>query len=228
MTRSDFAQPSSDASATARLHAFFVTEWDWMMGQNPTWASVLGDRRWNDRWEDLTPAAFAARERHQRDALNRLAAIPRAELEPEDQVSYDVFRYLYETQVEGYQYRWHYIRTNTYDGVQTVQRLADSLTFASEQDYRDWIARLRAFPEYMAQNIALMRLGIQENILLPKVIMRRIAAQAQRLATEPPEQSGFLSRSRPWRPAFRPMCVKRCELKDWTLSRSTSNRRTGR
>jgi len=191
MTRTDLAQSPSDASAAERLHALFAAEWDWTMEQNPTWASALGDRRWNDRWEDLSPEAFEARETHQRAALARLAAIPRAELDREDQVSYDVFRYLYETQVEGYQYRGHYIRTNTYDGVQTVQRLADSLRFETEQDYRDWTARLEGFPGYMAQNIALMRRGIAENVLLPKVIMRRIAAQAERLATEPTEQSGF-------------------------------------
>jgi len=191
MTRADVTGSSSDPPAAARLRALFEAEWHWTMEQNPTWASALGDRRWNDRWEDLTPRAFQARERHQRDALARLAAIPRAELDPEDQVSYDVFRYWYETQVEGYQHRGHYIRTNTYDGVQTVQRLADSLRFETEQDYRDWLARLRAFPAYLDQNIALMRRGIAENVLLPKVIMRRIAAQAARLAEEPADQSGF-------------------------------------
>ena len=191
MTRTDFAQSPSEAPAAARLHALFAAEWDWTMEQNPTWASALGDRRWNDRWEDLRPEAFEARERHQRDALVRLAAIPRAELDSEDRISYDVFRYLYETQVEGYQYGGHYIRTNTYDGVQTVQRLADSLRFETERDFRDWTARLRAFPAYMAQNMALMRRGIAANILLPKVIMRRIAAQAERLAAEPAAQSGF-------------------------------------
>ena len=191
MPRSDLAQSPSAAPAAERLQAFFAAEWDWTMEQNPTWASALGDRRWNDRWEDLRPEAFQARERHQREALARLAAIPRADLSREDQVSYDVFRYLYEIEVEGYQHRGHYLRTNTYDGVQTVQRLADSLRFETEQDYRDWLGRLRAFPEYMAQNIALMRRGIAENVLLPKVIMRRIAAQAERLAMEPTAESGF-------------------------------------
>ena len=191
MPRSDLAQSPSAAPAAERLQAFFAAEWDWTMEQNPTWASALGDRRWNDRWEDLRPEAFQAREQHQRQALVRLAAIPRADLSRQDQVSYDMFRYLYETQVEGYQHRGHYIRTNTYDGVQTVQRLADSLRFETEQDYRDWLQRLRAFPEYMAQNIALLRRGIAENVLLPKVIMRRIAAQAERLATEPTPESGF-------------------------------------
>ena len=184
-------QSPGGAAASQPLHDLFAEEWEWTMEQNPTWASTLGDRRWNTRWEDLSLEAIRAREQHQRQALERLAAIPRLQLGPADQVSYDIFKYLYESEVEGYQYQAYLIRTNTYDGVQTVQRLAGSLRFDTLKDYEDWIARLRAFPEYLDQNIDLMRRGIAENVLLPKVTMQRIAAQAERLAREPTEESGF-------------------------------------
>jgi uncharacterized protein (DUF885 family) len=178
-------------TAAERLHQFFAAEWNWTMEQNPTWASLLGDRRWNERWEDLGLDAIAGRERHQRQALDRLATIPRGDLTAADRISYDIFKYLYEIDVEGYQYQSYLIRTNTYDGIQTVQRLAESLRFETAQDYSDWITRLRAFPQYLDQNVALMRRGIERNVLLPKVIMRRIAAQAGRLASEPAVESGF-------------------------------------
>jgi len=186
--------PSAGQSPTAArepLHQFFSAEWDWTMEQNPTWASLLGDRRWNVRWDDVSLDAIHERERHQRQALETLSKIPRAELNAADRTSYDIFRYLYEVDVEGYQYQSYLIRTNTYDGIQTAQRLAESLRFETAQDYTDWIARLRAFPRYLDQNVELMRRGIERNVLLPKVIMRRIAAQAERLATEPAEKSGF-------------------------------------
>jgi uncharacterized protein (DUF885 family) len=182
---------ASADTAKQRLDDLFAAEWDWTMEQNPTWASALGDRRWNTRWEDVSLQAIQARDHHQRETLQRLSAIPRTELEPPDQISYDIFKYLYETDLEGYQYENYLIRTNTYDGIQTVQRLAESLRFETVQDYEDWIARLGAFPDYLDQNIALMRRGIARNVLLPKVIMRRIAAQAERLASEPTDESGF-------------------------------------
>ena len=59
------AQKPADANALARaLHALFDREWEWELTQDPLWASYLGDRRWNDRWPDISAATLAARQAH--------------------------------------------------------------------------------------------------------------------------------------------------------------------
>ncbi len=183
--------PSAQADAGARLKAFFASEWDWTMEQNPTWASKLGDRRWNDRWEDVSLQNLERQQAHKQSALAELDRIPRESLSPDDQTSYDIFRYQYEIETEGFQYEQYLIRTNTYDGVQNAENIVDSLRFETVKDYEDWIQRLHAFPAYVDQNIALMRRGISHNVLLPKVIMRRIVDQVERLATQPVTESGY-------------------------------------
>ncbi len=47
--------------AAQKLHALFAAEWDYLMEQNPTSASMLGDRRWNDRWPDVSLDAIGKR-----------------------------------------------------------------------------------------------------------------------------------------------------------------------
>src|SRR5262249_53121104 len=97
------AGPASDA--VAALHRLFAEEGDYRMEQTPTRASTLGDRRWNDRWPDLSLEAIEARHRHDREALNRLARIDREQLSPVDRLNFDLFRKEYETDVEGHAFR---------------------------------------------------------------------------------------------------------------------------
>jgi prolyl oligopeptidase len=176
---------------SAVLHALFDREWEWELTQDPLFASYLGDRRWNDRWPDISPEAFAIRQAHRQAVLKELGAMSRDGLSAADQTNYDIFRYQYSMTVEGYQHRYHLIRTSTLDGVQNTEQLIDSLRFETVKDYEDWLARLDAFSAYMEQNIALMREGLKRNMLLPKVIVGRVRAQVAQLASQTAQQSGY-------------------------------------
>ncbi len=188
---SSFAAAQQPSDAAKALHDLFAAEWDYRMEQNPTWASLLGDRRWNDRWEDLSLEAIQRRYEHSKEVLARLAKIDRSQLSPQDQLNYDLFKREYETDVEGFKYQWYLIPLNQRGGIQTADELADSLRFATVKDYEDWIARLRSFPRYMDQTIALMREGIRARMLLPKVIMQRIPAQIDKQIVADPQESPF-------------------------------------
>ncbi|HKO96933.1 MAG TPA: DUF885 domain-containing protein [Pyrinomonadaceae bacterium] len=185
---SSFAQ---DTATTKALHDLFDREWESDLQQSPTRASQLGDRRWNDRWTDLSLAAIKARHEHDQVVLQQLAKIDRSKLSSSDQLNYDLFKKGYETDIEAYKYRWYLAPLNQRGGIQTQNELADSLRFETVKDYEDWIARLKAFPVYMDQTIALMSEGIKARVLLPKVIMQRVPAQIDRQLVEKPEDSLF-------------------------------------
>ena len=179
-----FAQTATTTGPAASLHAVFDREWEWELGQDPLWASYLGDRRWNDRWPDISSQALAARQAHRQAVLKELVAIPRDQLSTADRLNYDLFRHQYQTTVEGFQYRQHLIRTSTLDGVQNTEFVIDSLRFQTVKDFEDWLARLDAFPAYMDQNIALMREGMKGNVLLPKIVVNRVREQVVQLTKQ--------------------------------------------
>jgi uncharacterized protein (DUF885 family) len=177
--------------APQALHQLFTTEWDYDMQEHPERASTLGDRRWNDRWSDESIEAHARRHQHNQEVLVRLAGINRAALAPADQLNYDLFKKQYENRIEGYKFHWFLLPLNQRDGIQTSDDLNDALRFETLKDYEDWIARLGSFPILMDQTITLMRQGIRERMLHPKVIMQRIPAQIEKQIVADPEQSGF-------------------------------------
>jgi len=185
------AQEVHLSEATKALHQLFASEWDYEMEQHPTRASRLGDRRWNDRWEDLSLAAIETRHRHNIGVLNKLKAIDRAALSPGDQLNYDLFQKRYEERIEGFRYRWYLIPLNQRGGIQTANELADALPFDRVKDYEDWLARLRSFPTYMEQTIALMREGLKTRMVLPRVVLERIPSQIQHQIVGDPKASPF-------------------------------------
>jgi uncharacterized protein (DUF885 family) len=182
---------TSTSPATKSLYDLFASEWDYRMEHNPTWASTLGDRRWNDRWPDVSLEVVERNHQHNLEVVRKLRGIDRGALAPQDQLNYDLFQRDYEYDIEEHQYRWYLVPLNQRGGIQTENELADALRFDIVKDYEDWVARLRAFPTYMDQTIALMREGMRAHMLLPKVIMQRVPGQIDKQVVTEPTESPF-------------------------------------
>jgi uncharacterized protein (DUF885 family) len=177
--------------AAKALHDLLASEWDYQMEQYPTWASRLGDRRWNDRWGDQSLDAIDRRDRHYIEVLTQLGSIKREDLSAADRLNYDLFQKDYENEVQEHRYRWYLIPLNQLGGVQTADELADALRFETAKDYDDWLARLRALPEYIEQTTALMRTGMDQKILLPRIVLQRIPSQIDHQIVDDPKASPF-------------------------------------
>lgn len=187
------APPTTAAqSPTSRaLHALFDEEWEHDLAESPVWASSIGDRRYDARWDDVSLTATARREAHDRDVLAKLSRIPRSELSKEDALSYDVFRFKYQTAVDGQPFRLYLFPLNQRGGIQTADELADELPFASVKSYADWNARLAAFPAYMDQTLELLAEGIRARMVHPKIAMQRVVAQIDAQIVTDPTRSPF-------------------------------------
>ena len=185
------AMSSAASPQSAALHALFASEWDVEMQEWPTRASSLGDRRYDDRWPDVSPAGFARRAAHARELQARAHAIDPAPLSPDDRLSLELFTREVDVDVEGEPYRLWHILLDQRDGIQTADDLGPALRFATTADYDAWIARLRAVPAYVDGAIATLREGTREHIVQPRVVMERVPAQIARQVVSDPEQSPF-------------------------------------
>lgn len=161
------------------------------MQASPTWASRLGDRRFNDRWDDVSVEAIERESKHSQDVLKKLDAIPRDQLSPADQLNYDLFRKNYELNVAEYPLGQWLLAINQRDGIQLADELADSLPFEKLKDYEDWLARLKGFDKYMDQTIELLREGVRRKIVHPRIVMQRVPKQIDKQLVEDAKESAF-------------------------------------
>jgi len=191
VTTSVAQPPDAQAAAVAQLHRLFDAEWERGLRESPENASYQGDHRYDDRWGDQSLEAIARREAADRAALEQLRRIDRAALPPAEQLNYDTFAWLQERAVQRQRFREYLQPIGHQGGVQTADGIAEVLPFASEADYRHWIARLQSLPQLVAQTEALMRAGIAAGAMPPKVLMQRVPAQIAAQVVQDPTASPF-------------------------------------
>lgn len=183
---------SAEATPTSRaLHALFDEAWEHELEEWPTRASSLGDNRYDDKWPDVSLAAYARRDAYDRELLARLGHIDRAKLSPKDALSWDLFEYRLRRDVEGQRFKLHLLPIDQRNGIQSQDDLADDLTFKTVKDYEAWNTRLATFGAYMDQTIALLQEGIRVGYTHPRVVMTRITAQIAAQIVDDPKKSGY-------------------------------------
>jgi uncharacterized protein (DUF885 family) len=187
-----FAGPvMANDPASNELNRLFSEEWERGLQESPENATYNGDKRFNNRWSDLSLTAIAASEAADRKAMQRLQAIDRKSLSVPDQLNYDTFEWLLKKDIERQPFREYLMPMTHQGGVQTADGIVELLAFETETDYRDWLARLHALPTLIDQTILLMREGVRSGRTPPQAIMARVPKQIAAQIVDAPEKSGF-------------------------------------
>ena len=103
------ASTAGAGDAARDLHALFDAAWERDLRENPINASQLGDHRYDASWPDDSVAALERRTAEDRAAIAAAAAIPEAQLSPEDRLSRDIFGRYYGDRVAAYEYGAQYL-----------------------------------------------------------------------------------------------------------------------
>ncbi|HEY6290813.1 MAG TPA: DUF885 domain-containing protein [Terriglobia bacterium] len=189
---SDQTVGAAPRAAAQALEQVIAKDWDWRMEHNPTWASMLGDHRWNDRWEDFSLEAIVLSHQHGVDVLAHLQAIDRSLLSGRDQLNQNLLQKDYQTALKDYQLHAYLMPFNSQrEGIQTSAQLADALPFVTLKDYEDWLARLRSFPACLDQTTEVLRQGIREKMVLSRAVLQRVPGQLDKQIVRDPRESDF-------------------------------------
>ena len=151
--------------------------WQRRLARSPILATYMGDARYNDRWDDLSPKAIETDDAEDRAALSRLGAIDRAQLSGAEQLNYDLFKRDLEDRIEGQAFKADLLPINQLDGVQLIAQIIEFTPFDSMKDYENWLSRLQSFDTLVDQTIALMRTGMTEKRMWPRIVMERVPPQ---------------------------------------------------
>src|SRR5438552_2502378 len=167
-----FAMSAHAADEVKRLHALFDRNWEQRLKESPLFATSVGRHEYDDRLPSVTPADLARRQEERKKTLAELLSIDRAKLPAEERVNYDIFRRQVEDGIESYILGDYQMPINADSGFHSgFSRLPKEVPLATVKDYQNYISRLGQWPRYVGEQIALMRIGLQRGMTVPRATL---------------------------------------------------------
>lgn len=127
----------------------------------------------NGKLPNLSPAFLAKQNKKRENIYRALINIDADELNPDNQINNAVLTYILKNQLDSYKNKEHYMPLTAESGFHVwIANISQQVNLKSEQDYQDYLSKLRALPHYFEQQIAWMNLGIEEGITQPKIVLK--------------------------------------------------------
>ncbi len=186
---------ASEASAqlASLVEAFFERE----LELNPLLATSIGDNRYNDRLANsLSPEYRREYRAHNQEYLDRLLAIDPEQLETDqERLTWETFRWDREMELQGMDYPDYLQPIDQFYSIPNffVQLGSGSSIhpFDTVDDYEDFLSRAGDFAVLMDQAITNMRIGMDQGIVQPTILMERVLPQLESQLHENVEDSTF-------------------------------------
>ncbi|TQV71660.1 DUF885 domain-containing protein [Aliikangiella marina] len=164
---------ASSNQATSQLHALFEEDWQARVDRSPMLSTRMGFSDKNHLLQDVSEAAYQAWADKSRQFLEDLKKINYQALAREDQINYQIFQRQLERRISEIEYQTYQIPFLSDSGFHTsIMRMHTSIPLKNIKDYQNYLERLKAVPEFFAENQRNMEKGLARGYSMPKVVMK--------------------------------------------------------
>jgi len=192
----DHNTPQTASDSGKQLATLLDSYWQERMQLFPTEATSNGDNRYNDKLTITISESFRdSLGRFYKKYLQELGNIDSSKLSADDKMSYRIFRYETEMNIEGLKYPTHYLPINQFWAFTLDLPMLGSGSgnqpFKTVKDYDDWLKRLSVFPQWTDTAIYDMRKGMAAGWVLPKALVVKILPQLKAVMADKDTASTF-------------------------------------
>jgi uncharacterized protein (DUF885 family) len=187
------ANPPGDLDARRKaLDDLLHEQWEYTMRTSPIYASILGDKRYNDKLDDFSQAAIDDNLAQTKKFLDRFEAIDTTGFPEQEVLNKALMVRDLKMGLEGARFKPWEMPVSQENGIHIdAPQLVSILSFASVKDYEDYITRLKLLPTLFDQTMVQMRKGMAEGMMQPKILLDKVVTQSNGIATTPVEKSPF-------------------------------------
>ena len=172
----------------ASLNRLYEDYWEFILKENPTFATYLGDHRYDNWLEDVSKEGYEHRIERFRKFLTDLKGFKRP-VSGEDQLNYDLFKRELGLQIEGAKYQPYLLPITQQTGPHIdLPQLVTYHPFKTLQDYVNYVSRLTQFRRVFDQTVANLKIGLGKKIVQPRAVVEKIIPQLEAQIVSSPDK----------------------------------------
>jgi uncharacterized protein (DUF885 family) len=169
------AQPNP---ATTQFQQLAASETEYRRVSRPEFATLQGDNRFNDRWNDYSSRQREASAAHAERVLSQLRGIDPRQLSEQDALSHELLRHQYALDIETRQFPEQYLVLDQMRGEHLrTTNVLQAMPRRSAADYETILVRLAALPSVLKQWEDLLREGLAKGVTPPQASIGELPAQ---------------------------------------------------
>src|ERR1043166_5130778 len=182
-----FAETAPVTDRVAKQNALFDEFYETGLKNSPEQATAFGDYRYNSQLGQYSLADIARMHAEADDFLKRLKEISTDGMTDKDLLSHQLLQRQLEREDVNYALKNFEMPVNQQNGVHT--RLADlplSVPFDSVPHYQDYISRLHQIPRVLEQVTEVLRQGMKDGLMPPKLVLEKLPGQCDGIISANP------------------------------------------
>ena len=165
----------AETSATEALQSVLDDHWAMVLENNPTFATSLGVRDYDDQLGDRSLAAQERQTAQEAAFIERLEAIDSGDLEGQALINYKLLLLNLQTNAEAATFGGKYLLMTNRNGPHTfLTGLPNRLPFFTKTDYESYVTRLGVIPKYLTRAEETLRAGIEAGWTQPCAPMKGV------------------------------------------------------
>jgi len=193
MSAFSLATPQADLEGRRKALSDLLAErWEYTLRTSPIFASILGDKRWNDKLDDFSQKAIDNDLAQSRKYLARFEAIDTTGFPEQEALNKSLMVRDLTMQLEAARFKdWEMPVSQNSGPHIDMPQLVSLLSFQNLKDYEDYISRLQQIPRVFDENIIQMRKGMADGLMPPRILLEKVVEQSSNLGSKTPEETPF-------------------------------------
>lgn len=185
--------PASDLVSRQKAFQELLKEhWEYTLSHSPEFASILGDKRWNDKVSDFSQKAIDEDLQKTREFLTRFEAVDTTGFPEQEALTKTLLVRDFKQELENARFKHWEMPVSQISGIHLqAPGLVPLLPFTTVKDYVDFIARMKQLPRLFDDTVVQMRKGMADGLMPPRFLLEKVVVQAEGIAKQKPEETPF-------------------------------------